>query len=208
MLDSWSNGGLASYVIEEASFTLQVGVSQYTIGSGGTINVQRPFDIVQAYIQDTGYNNYVMNIRSRDWWNFIGNRGPTITSQIPTDMFYDPQFPLGVINIFPTPLIGYQCFYDNTLNQTTFTSLTTALAMPPGYERAYVSNLAMEMVLLGFETTLDQKQLAMLAKVASDSYGNIKSTNITPQVATYDDALVSRSLATFNIFRNTFGRGG
>ena len=107
MLDSWSNDDLASYVVSENSFTLQVGVSAYTIGSGGTINVERPFDILQAYVQDTAGNNYIMDIRDRTWWNFIGNRSSTITSQIPTVLFYDRQFPLGIINVFPTPLVGY-----------------------------------------------------------------------------------------------------
>jgi hypothetical protein len=106
---------------------------------------------------------------------------------------------------FPTPLIAYTCFYDGTQDQTTFTSLTQNLAMPPGYERAYVSNLAMEMVLLGFETTLDQKQLAMLAKVASDSLASIKSNNITEQIVDYDAALVSRASSTYNIFRDGGG---
>lgn len=205
MLDSWSNDGLASYVVQERSFPLTVGAASYTIGAGGTINTTRPQDITQSYIQDTGGNNYLMTILPRDKWNQIGNRSSTITSQIPTALFYDPQFPLGVINIFPTPLIAYTCFFDGTQDQTTFTTLTQNLAMPPGYERAYVSNLAMEMVLLGFETTLDQKQLALLAKVASDSLASIKSNNITEQIADYDPALVSRAKSTYNIFRDSGG---
>lgn len=205
MLDSWSNDGLASYRSVENSFPLTVGTSSYTVGSGGTVNVVRPLDITQAYIQDTGGNNYDMTILPRDKWNQIGNRSSTITSQIPSVLFYDPQFPLGVINVFPTPLIAYTCFFDGTLDQTTFSALTTLLAMPAGYERAYVSNLAMEMVLLGFETTLDQKQLAMLADVASKSLASIKSTNITEQVSDYDPALVSRAKSTYNIYRDSGG---
>lgn len=204
-LDSLSNEGLASFVVLERSFTLTVGTASYTIGSGGTINSTRPQDITQAYIQDTGGNNYLMTILPRDKWNQIGNRSSTITSQIPTALFYDPQFPLGVINIFPTPLIAYTCFFDSTQDQTTYTGLTTALSLPPGYERMYVANFAMELVLLGFETTLDQKQLAMLAQVASESKANIKSTNIQEEISDYDPMLVSRAKSTYNIFRDSGG---
>lgn len=205
MLDSWSNEGLASYELQEQSFTLIIGQAGYTIGSGGNINVARPLDILQAYIQDTGGNNYLMTILPRDKWNQIGNRSSTITSQIPTVLFYDPQYPLGIINIFPTPLIAYTCFFDSTLDQALFATLTTQLSMPPGYERAYVSNLAMEMVLLGFETTLDEKQLAMLSNVASSSKANIKSTNIKEEIADYDPMLISREKSTYNIYRDSGG---
>ncbi len=185
----------------EQSFPLQVGVSSYTIGTGGTIATARPFNISEAYIRDDGGNDFGMVIRPRDWWNAIGNRSSTITSQIPTDLFYDPQFPLGVINIFPTPLLAYSCYFDTTQDQPGPMVLTTVLSMPPGYERMYVANFAMELVLLGFETTLDQKQLALLAKVASDSMAAVKSTNMTEQIASYDDALISRSNASYNIYR-------
>lgn len=205
MLDSWSNEGLASYETLETSFTLTVGTSQYTCGAGGTASTTRPLSVEQAYIQDTGGNNYMMTILPRDKWNEIGNRSSTITSQIPNVLFYDAQYPVGVINIFPTPLIAYTCFFDSRLQQVTFSTLTQSLSMPPGYERAYVSNLAMEMVLLGFETTLDGKQLTLLANVASDSKKNIKTTNITEQIVDYDPMLVSRAKSTYNIYRDSGG---
>jgi len=202
MLDSWSNENLFSYAVLEQSFVLAIGVNSYTIGPGGVINVARPKDITQAYVQDATGNNFIMQILQRPEWNQIGDRSTNITSQLPDTMFYDPQFPLGVINIFPTPLLGYTVFFDSTVPQVDFTSLTQNLAMPPGYELAMVSNLAMQMILLGFQTTLDAKQLAMLQQVASDSKANIKRTNIKDNIANYDPAVVSRSYYTYNIYRD------
>lgn len=205
MMDSWSNERLMTYEIQEQSFQLQVGVQTYSVGPGGTVNVTRPLSIEQAYIQDSGNNNYLMNLRTRDWWNQIGNRGPTITSQIPTDLFYDPQYPLGYFNVFPIPLLQYMLFFSSPLQQLTFASLTTVLSLPPGYERAIVSNLALELLLLGFTTTLDQKGLAILTQIASDSKANVKRTNLPEIIANYDDAIVSRSYATYNIFSDRNG---
>jgi hypothetical protein len=181
MLDSWSNENLTAYAVLENSFVLSPGTNSYTIGSGGVINVTRPLSITQAYVQDSSGNNFIMQILPRDKWNEIGDRSTNITSQLPDTMFYDPQFPLGVINIFPTPLLGYTVFFDSLLQQTTFASLTTNLAMPPGYERAGSKNVG---------------QLAM------ESLGNIKRTNIRENIADYDPSIVSRSYYTYNIYRD------
>ena len=204
LLDSWTTEKLFSYEVQERSFPLVVGKSSYTIGTSGTpyINATRPQDIVQAYVQDSSNNNFPMYILPMDRWNLIGDRSTNITSQLPDTLFYDPQFPNGIINVYPTPLLTYTLFYDTVLNQSTFSSGTQTVSMPPGYERAYVSNLAMEMVLLGFQTTLDQKQLAGLMKVADESKGNIKRQNIKEVISEYDGSIISKSYATYNIFRD------
>ena len=201
MLDSWTNENLLSYVVLERSFPLQISINSYTIGPGGVINTTRPTDITEAYVRDANNNDFLMNILPRDEWNEIGNRGTTITSQIPTDLFYDPQYPLGVINIFPTPLAAYTVFYDSTQNQVSSTALTTSISMPPGYERAYVLNLSLEMMALGYPCMLDDKGLMRLINNASDAKAAIKRMNIKEVVADVDDALISRSDATYNIYR-------
>ena len=206
MLDSWSNMGLAAYRVDENSFPLVVGTSSYTVGSGGDVNIERPLEITEAYIQDTGGNNYEMKIMPRDWWNKIGNRSSTITSQIPDVLFYDPQYPLGVINIFPTPLIAYTCYFDGMLDQPTFATLATDLAMPKGYERAYVLNLAVEIAsMMGIPipaVAAGQKNIAMLA---AEALAAIKTTNMKEQIAEYDPMLVSRANSTYNIYRDSGG---
>jgi hypothetical protein len=203
MLDSWSLDDLVSYEVEENSFPLVAGTASYTVGIGGVVNVIRPQDITQAYIRDTNNNNFLMKILPRDKWNQIGNRGPTRTSQIPRFMFYDPQFPLGVINIFPTPLINYTCFFDNVLNQVTLATLTTNISMPVGYERAYVYNLAVEISSM-FGIPIPpvgpgQKNLVILAQ---ESLAAVKSNNIKDVISNYDAAIVSHSYATYNIFND------
>ncbi len=203
MLDSWSNENLNAYQVQEQSFTLVVGTPSYTIGSGGVINVTRPTDITQAYVQDATQNNFLMRIVTRDKWNEIGNRGSTITSQIPDTLFYDPQFPLGVINISPTPLLGYTVFFDSLLQQTTFAALTTNLSMPPGYERAMVYNLAVEISnMFGIPIPPAAPGAKNVGQLAAEALGNIKRTNIKENIANYDPSIVSRSYATYNIYRD------
>lgn len=207
MLDSWSLDDLVSYVVEEQSFTLNPGQAQYSVGPGGYINTVRPQDIIQAYVRDTNNNNFLMRIVPRDKWNQIGNRGPTITSQIPNTLFYDPQSPLGLINVFPTPLSAYTCFFDNVLNQTTFTNLSTVLAMPIGYERAYVYNLAVEMSsMFGFPIPAVGPGQKNIAQLAAEALAAVKSNNTKEVISNYDAAIVSHSYATYNIFSDSWGR--
>lgn len=207
MLDSWSNEKLMSYPVLERSFSLIAGTQTYTIGVGpppGYINSTRPYDIVQAFVRDFNQNDYPVKVIPRDQWNDIGAK--YITSQIPDQLFYDPQFPLGVINIFPVPLIGYTVFFDSTLDQVDQSSLVQAIQMPVGYERAYVFNLALDMMSMGFPCMLDDKGVLRLTANAMEAKGNIKRANMKEVKAGYDQTIVARSNATYNIYSDSATR--
>ncbi len=201
MLDSWSNESLTCYQEIEQSTALIAAKQQYTIGSGGDVNVTRPLRIKDgpgaAYVQDTNGNNYPLDVLPLDSWNMIGNRGAQVTANIPMVLFYDPAFPLGKLNFYPTPNQGgFTAFWDSYLQLTTFASLTTALSLPPGYSLAIKSNLAVE-VKPYFKTA--QLDPLIIAK-ASKSKANIKITNKRLNEALMDAALVARSGYAYNIF--------
>lgn len=204
MLDSWAGENLASYAAQETSFPLVVGTQQYTIGSGGTINATRPDNVLQAYIVDSNNLTYPMSVIPQDKWNGIGDK--SITSQIPTTLFYDPQYPLGIINIFPVPLLAYTVTINAILQQATFSSLPQSMIQPPGYERAYILNLAIEMMSAGFPCMLDAKALATLYDNASQAKANLKRKNQKEVLANYDAAIVSRGYASYNIYSDSMPR--
>jgi hypothetical protein len=204
LLDSWSNENLACYQVRENSFALSIGTSSYTVGSGGTVNIARPLQIIQAYVQDGGGNNYPLTIRTRDWWNMIGNRSSIITSQIPTDCFYDPAFPLGIFAIFPYPLTAYTVFFDSYLAVATLSTLTASLSMPLGYERAMVFNLAVE---ISAQTGIPLPTNGTnITKLAEDSLAAIKRTAEGNReiISWYDGAIVSHASPTYNIYRDSY----
>lgn len=205
LLDSWTLEDLMTYEVQERSFTLVVGKNQYTIGaSGADITTTPPQDIFQAYVQDSNGNNFPMKILPRDKWNLIGNRSTSITSQIPDTLFFDPQFPNAIINIFPTPLLTYTLFYDSVLNQVTFAALTTNLSMPPGYERAFVYNLAVEIhMMFGIPIPPVQPGQKNVVTIAAEALANVKRANIKEVISEYDGSIISKSYATYNIFRDS-----
>ena len=205
LLDSWSNEALMSYVELQRSFPMVAGQQQYTIGTGGNINSTRPYDVISAYIRDNNSNDYPMQIFNQDQWDKIGLK--TITSQIPDTLFYDSQYPLGVVNIFPIPLVNYVVYFNSTTDQVDFTSLTQSLSLPVGYERAFVLNLALDMMSAGFPCLLVGDGLAQLRANAAEAKGNIKRANIKEVVAEFDSSIISKSNATYNIYSDSSPRG-
>jgi hypothetical protein len=148
---------------------------------------------------------YLMKVIPRDKWNQIGQL--TITSQIPNTLFYDPQYPLGVINLYPQPLEAWTLYFDSLLQISTFSTLTTTMSVPPAYERAYVLNLALELTHTGLHSLLSQPDMAFLVKNAAEAKANLKRNNIATRevIANYDPAIVSHSYASYNIYSD---RGG
>lgn len=205
MLDSWSNETLTCYAILEQSAPLVVGKTQYSIGTTGVpdINATRPLRIIEgpgaAYLQDGLGNNFPVEVVPQDRWNLIGNR--MVTSQIPDTLFYDPQFPLGLINIFPTPSITYTLFWDSYMQLTQFANLMSVLSLPPGYEDAIVNNLTIRLKPHFKGAQIDP----IIIELASQTKAAIKRTNIRPIEAVYDGEIVARGTGTYNIYRDRSG---
>lgn len=208
MLDSWSNENLFCYCIQEQSFPLVVGQNQYTIGPAAlnpNVVGTRPLKIIEgpvgAYIMDANENRYPVEVIDRNRWNMIGLL--TNTSNIPDTLFYDPQFPLGIINVFPTPNQSNTLFFDSYQQFSDFAQLTSTITLPPGYVAAIIPNLSIYLKPF-FKTAVIDKEIVGLA---SDCRAAIKRTNARVLKATYDPEIVSRASPTYNIYRDsTAGR--
>jgi hypothetical protein len=204
MLDGWSTNSLACYANLEQSFPLVVAKSQYTIGSGGDINATRPLDINQgpgaAYLMDSNNNRYAIDVVDQDKWNQIPLL--TIQSDLPNTMFYDPQNPLGVINIFPVPSAVSTVYFDTPLQLTRMPTLDTAFSLPVGYMEAIRDNMVIRL-------WSDYKQgdpTNTLMKAAETSLANIKRVNIKQSPAIYDSTIVSKAQSSYNVYDDTSGR--
>lgn len=212
MMDSWSNESLFCYAILEQNAVLQVGKSVYLIGQpsvgGGPTGqpdwiMQRPLKLIvgpgAAYMLDGNNNRYGVDVFPRDKWNMIGNI--QIDSNLPNTIFYDPQFPFGVMNVYPVPNVAWTLYWDSYLQLSRFENLNVALNLPPGYEDAIVLNLAVRLKPY-FQTAVldpDIKEGAGVAKAA------VKRNNIRFSEAVFDPEIVSRSYYTYNIYTDRMG---
>jgi hypothetical protein len=205
MLDVWSNLTLSCFTILEQSFPLVAGQQQYTVGPGGQINGQRPLKVLDgpgtAYVQDFNGNNYGVSVVARDQWNLYGNRSELITSDFPDTLFYDPQYPLGIINVMPVPTINYTMFFDSYSQLGDLSSLTAILSLPPGYKRAITTNLAVSVKPYFKTGQLDPLIIAEAMK----THGDIKRTNMRPNVAVMEPELVSRAQISYNPYTDRQG---
>lgn len=198
MMDSWSNESLTTFAWKTQTFTLVPGQYQYTVGTGGDINSTRPLRVSDApgsaYLLDTNLNRYLMDVVDQLTWNI--QTTAVANSDLPDHLFYDPQFPLGIINVWPTPSVGYTCSFLSYLQLTDFTTLDNAVSFPPGYKLALTTNLAI--ALKPYFQTAEIDPITI--KRASDSKANIKRTNMRTQIAVFDPELVSRGNSTYNIY--------
>lgn len=204
LLDSWSNEFLMSYVILQRSFALTIGTQTYTIGTGGTINSTRPSNIITAFVRDQNNIDYPMQVIPRQQWDDIISK--TNNSQIPLYLFYDSQYPLGIINIFPVPLLAYTVFFNTSTDQVEYSNLTTSLSLPVGFERCFVLNLALDMQSAGFPCLLDDKAFARLLENASEGKANIKRGNQKEYIAEFDPYLTINGNPTYNIYSDSYIR--
>ena len=206
LLDDLSNESLSCFANIEQAIPLVPGKTQYTIGaSGADIIAPRPITIRTgmgaAYLVDANSNRFPVNVIEQDQWNTIGLL--TVTSQLPDTLFYDPQFPLGIFNVFATPLLDYTMYVDSRLQLADLPALTTVIRLPPGYISMLTSNLAVRL----WPYYKKGDPTAWLLSLAASSLGRVKRSNIRISPSPYDSAVVSKASSTYNIFNDGANRG-
>ena len=208
MLDVWSNKSLICFANKEDSFTLVPNKNRYTIGAtGADITSTRPIKLLDgmgsAYVVDGNNNRYPARIIDQGEWNSISNL--VNTSQIPDTIFYDAQFPLGVINVYPTPSVAYTMYFDTRMQLEQLSNLNSAFSLPPGYGGAIIENLAV--ALWPYYKQGDPP--SVIVALASFSLGALKSSNLRTHASTYDASIISRAQSSYNIYNDTQdSRGG
>lgn len=206
MLDSWSNDELMCYATLEQTVTLSPGKSSYTIGTSGgaDVNSARPLRILEgygrAYLTDSNGNNYPVNVYEKNQWNQLANRSSATTSNLPEVMYYDPQFPLGIINVWPVPTESITLSFDSSLSLPDMPNTTTQFSLPPGYELAIQFNLAV--LLKPFVGGADISRA--VAGTAATSKAAIMRTNKRRNVAQFDRSIVGVGNRAYNIYTDSY----
>lgn len=81
-----------------------------------------------------------MNVRDAAWW--MNQRVKNITTSVPTDVYYDPNFPNGSLYFWPVPDTAYQVRLKLWGVLPQFPALSYPVTLPPGYENALTMSLA------------------------------------------------------------------
>ena len=184
MMESWSLERLLVYHILDEVFTLTAGDGSYTIGTSGDFNTTRPLKIEGAVIRDTDDADSGVEILGADAWRRIVLKTSTGNSY-PAYLYYDAQYTSarGVINLWPEPQAGLRLVISSWKQLQTFALISTTLALPPGYERAIIYNLAIELAGGMIEPA------PSVVKIARESKGAIKRVNVPDMSMTLNPAL-------------------
>jgi hypothetical protein len=146
LVDAWRNENLTLFSQARTVISVVNGQQTYTIGSGGDFNIERPIWIDGLAFQSaSGYEQRIAGPISRDDWQRISQKDQTGT--LPELGFYNPEYPLGKLEIWPIPT-------DTTVSLVLYTpagalasvaSLDTAISVPPGWSKALRYNLALDL---------------------------------------------------------------
>lgn len=183
MMGAFSVERMMVYQILEENFPLVVGTANYTIGTGGTFNTTRPVRIENVFLRDSANNDYPVMQVFNEAYDSIPLK--TVTSR-PQYFYYDPVYPLAYIRLMYVPAYADTIYINSWKQLQSFTDGTTALALPPGYERMIAYNLAVEIAPeYSQEASSDVKRTAIQSKAA------IKRINALIPIADVSEASLS-----------------
>lgn len=142
MLDSWSNDGINVFARTWVNYTLTPMQASYQIGTGAAdFNTPRPSSIASAYIRIGNVDIPVAVINDQIYAEQIAVKnigGP------PKYLNYDNGFPIGLIRLWPLAGSSYQLFMQLEAPLGDY-ALTDTVSLPPGWNRAVIFNLAVEL---------------------------------------------------------------
>jgi hypothetical protein len=198
LIESWAAGDrLIVYSMTRTTWTIVSGTGAYTLGLLGTIAVARPVYINDLNVIDTSQTpdqeiDLGLVLTDQEYADIPDK---ALTADQPSRFHYNPTFPLGTVTFWPVPtsstLLG--AIYTEA-QVTSIASLATTVTLPPGYERALIANLAVELAP-EFGRPVDPG----LMKIAADSKAAIKIANYQPIPLRCDPALIGRGGMGYDI---------
>lgn len=167
IVDAWNAERLTLFQEYQEQFTLTTSAS-YTIGSAGAFNTTRPEIIISAFYRESGGTvDFPIRLTDKTDWDLIPSK---TVSGIPEILWYDTAYPLGTINVYPQK--AGLLLLTSARQLTEFASTSTTVSFPPGYRRAFIHNLAVDLAA-EFEIQVPPQ----VAAIASSSLRVIKNAN-------------------------------
>jgi len=185
MLDTWRLERLMVYAIQDQSLSMVAGTQSYTIGPSGNLDTTRPVKIDGAFMRQSSIDYTVRMIDEAEWFAIPDK---TSQSDLVEVAFYNPTMSTGTLSVWPIPNNTNVLHLLTWTPFTAFSSAAAAVTLPPGYEQALATNLAIFIAPeYGVAAGPDIVSMATSTKAA------IKRNNSRPILA-YNDlpALVNR----------------
>ncbi len=198
MIDSWNIERLSVFSTIDQVFTWPSGVLSQTLGPTGDFVGVRPILLDDAtYFRDPS-TNVSYGIKFINQAQYDGVAVKTVTSTYPQVMWINMTFPDIEMTVYPRPTRSLEWHLISVEELTKPALLTTQLAFPPGYLRAFTYNLAMEIAPeFGVEPSGQVMRIAMVSK------RNLKRINNPDDVMAMPYALMMNR-QRFNIYSGNY----
>lgn len=194
MLDSWSTESLSVFTTQDQEFTWPANTISRTIGATGDLAGNRPIKISDAtHFVDPGSGiSYPLVGINED--EYMGIALKTATSSYPQAYFASMDMPNMTLYLYPVPTQAITLHLISVTELTQMDDLATSIMFPPGYQRAFIFNLACEVCAeLGMEPPPTTKRLAMASK------RDLKRINSPGDIMGFPSALLGKG-GRFNIY--------
>ena len=180
LMDLWSNDSAFAYVASTVSKAL-TGQASFTVGPTGDVVDDRPISVETATVIRDGIT-YPVEVTDNQKWDSISYKGATGANT--SIVYYAADVPNGTVNVWP---LATGCTLNlRVINLvTTFPDQTTDVSLPPGYETAFIKNLAVDLAP-GYGATPS----ALTMKAAQSSMRSIERTNLVVPTMTIDSSLM------------------
>lgn len=179
LLASWSNDSMVVYARTLESFTLSGGVASYTIGPSGTFDTVRPIKIISAYVRSGGID-YSLQVESEENYDAVALK---TTGSIPEYIIFSNAFPLATLTLYPQPATAYTLFLRTEKQLSNFT-LSQDVDLPPGWKRALIHNLAVELA-----PEYGQQIAPEVYEIAKESKAEIRHAVMVAKPMTWETGL-------------------
>lgn len=186
LIDRFNAKRTMIYNVNFSRFTLVPNTQPITIGPGAQFNMnQRPVEIMSMSLILNGTTpaevEIPINVRDDAWW--ADQRVKNLTSTLPTDCYYSPDWPNGNLYLWPVPTQVNDIRIESRVVLTEIASMAQAFSMPPGYWDGIVYSLA-ESLCPMFERSATPD----LIRLKTEAIRDIQSNNIQSPRGTTGDA--------------------
>ena len=198
MIDSWNTERLSVFSTQDQVFSWTPGLITRTLGPTGDFVGNRPILIDDStYFRDPASGiSFGIKLINQQQYNGIAVK--TVTSTYPQVMFVNMTYPNITMTVYPVPTKVLEWHFVSVQELTTPALLSTPLAFPPGYLRAFKYNLACELAPeFGVEPSPTVQRVAMTSK------RNLKRINNPDDIMSLPYSIVA-TRQRFNIFAGNY----
>ena len=198
MIDSWNTERLSVFSTQDQVFSWLPNFATRTLGPTGDFVGNRPILVDDStYFRDPSSNiSFGIKLVNQQQYNGIAVK--TVTSTYPQVMFVNMTYPDITMTVYPVPTKVLEWHIVSVQELTSPALLSTPLAFPPGYLRAFRYNLACEIAPeFGVEPSPQVSRIAMYSK------RNLKRINNPDDIMSLPYSIVA-TRQRFNVYAGNF----